>query len=69
MNRKICRLIVVILLFVLTRPLVAADYDLEKRVKKVTLKNGMRVLLMERHLSPTVSLYIRYRAGAVDEMS
>jgi len=29
----------------------------------------MRVLLMERHLSPTVSLYIRYRAGAVDEMS
>ena len=69
MNRKICRLIVVILFFVLARPLVAADYDLEKRVKKVTLKNGMRVLLMERHLSPTVSLYIRYRAGAVDEMS
>lgn len=42
-------------------------YDLEKRVKAYTLKNGIRVLMLERHTSPTVSLYIRQRVGAVDE--
>ncbi len=41
--------------------------DLEKRVKSYTLKNGLKVLLLERHLSPTVSFYIRHRTGAVDE--
>ena len=45
MNRKICRLIVVILLFVLARPLVAADYALEKRVKQVTLKKGQVITI------------------------
>jgi len=41
--------------------------DLEKRVLSFTMKNGIRVLIMERHISPTVSFYIRIRAGAVDE--
>ncbi len=40
---------------------------LEERVREYTLGNGMKVLMLERHLSPTVSLYIRFRAGAVDE--
>jgi predicted Zn-dependent peptidase len=40
---------------------------LEGRVKEFTLKNGMKVLLLERHQSPTLSLYIRFRVGAVDE--
>jgi hypothetical protein len=42
-------------------------FDLEKKVIKTNLKNGITVLMMERHLSPTVSLYIRHRTGAVDE--
>jgi predicted Zn-dependent peptidase len=42
-------------------------YDLEKQVKKFTLANGLKILIVERHLSPTVSLYIRYKVGAVDE--
>jgi len=42
-------------------------FDLGNKVLKTKLKNGLTVLLMERHLSPTVSLYIRYRVGAVDE--
>jgi len=42
-------------------------YDLDQRVKKHVLSNGLTVLLFERHWNPTVSLYIRYRAGAVDE--
>lgn len=43
------------------------SYDLEKQVKKFTLDNGLKVLLLARHTSPTVSLYIRHRVGAVDE--
>ena len=42
-------------------------YNLEDRVQRVTLENGLRVLLVERHTSPTVSLYIRYLVGAVDD--
>ncbi len=42
-------------------------FDLEKKVVKTKLKNGLTVLMLERHLSPTVSLYIRHRIGAVDE--
>ncbi|MDI9571443.1 MAG: pitrilysin family protein [Pseudomonadota bacterium] len=49
----------------------AAGADLEgapiKRVETFTLKNGIRVLILERRFSPTVSFYIRFRAGAVDE--
>jgi len=43
------------------------SYELENRVQAFTLKNGLRLLMLERHLSPTVSIYIRYRSGAVDE--
>jgi len=41
--------------------------DLKEKVLKQKLPNGITVLMLERHLSPTVSLYIRYRVGAVDE--
>ncbi|MEN6622703.1 MAG: pitrilysin family protein [Smithella sp.] len=43
-------------------------FDLEKKIVKTKLKNGLTVLMLERHLSPTVSLYIRHRVGAVDEI-
>ena len=39
--------------------------DLKEKVLKQKLSNGITVLMLERHLSPTVSLYIRYRVGAV----
>lgn len=42
-------------------------FDLEKKVIKTKLKNGLTVLMLERHASPTVSLYIRHRVGAADE--
>ncbi|MDP3038456.1 MAG: insulinase family protein [Deltaproteobacteria bacterium] len=45
----------------------AYSISLEGRVKEYTLGNGMKVLLLERHQSPTLSLYIRFRVGAVDE--
>ena len=45
----------------------AQAISLEGRVKEYTLGNGIKVLLLERHQSPTLSLYIRFRVGAVDE--
>jgi len=47
----------------------AFAYDLERKVQEFTLENGLRVLIVERHFSPTVSFYIRYKVGAVDESS
>lgn len=59
--------LLIILLILLPSCLFAGG--LGERVQRVTLKNGLRLLMLERHLSPTVSIYIRYRAGAVDEVN
>jgi predicted Zn-dependent peptidase len=45
----------------------ALPFSLESRVREYSLENGMKVIMLERHQSPTLSLYIRFRAGAVDE--
>jgi predicted Zn-dependent peptidase len=37
------------------------------KVQRLTLKNGLRLIMLERHLSPTIAIYIRYRSGALDE--
>lgn len=42
---------------------------LEEKVVEHTMKNGMKLLLVERHTSPTVSAWIRFRVGSVDERS
>lgn len=42
-------------------------FDLGEKVVKAKLKNGLTVLMLERHISPTVALYIRHCVGAVDE--
>jgi predicted Zn-dependent peptidase len=44
------------------------SYELAKRVQSFTLKNELRLLMVERHQSLTVSIYIRYRAGVLDEV-
>jgi len=56
-----------IALFLCSLPAAAFPFSLEGRVKEYTLENGMKVLLLERHESPTLSFYIRFRVGAVDE--
>lgn len=43
--------------------------NLEERVVEHTLKNGLKILMMERHQSPTVSAYIRFNVGGVDDSS
>jgi predicted Zn-dependent peptidase len=57
----------VAMVILLSLPLNGWSFDLEKKVLSFTLENGMRVLMLERHMSPTVSFYIRHRVGAVDE--
>jgi predicted Zn-dependent peptidase len=54
-------------LFLCFLPVAAFPFSMEGRVKEYTLENGIKVLLLERHESPTLSFYIRFRVGAVDE--
>jgi predicted Zn-dependent peptidase len=42
---------------------------LAEKVKEYHLDNGLTLLLVERHLSPTVAAYISFRVGAVNEDS
>lgn len=42
---------------------------LAERVREHRLANGMKLLLVERHTSPTVAAWIRFRVGSVDERS
>jgi predicted Zn-dependent peptidase len=43
--------------------------SLEEKVVEHQMKNGMKLLMVERHTSPTVSAWIRFRVGSVDERS
>ena len=42
---------------------------LEDKVIEHTFKNGLKLLMVERHTSPTVSAWIRFRVGSADERS
>ena len=63
-TNKLIPVLAILVLSLWLTPARAAD--LEKRVVKARLDNGLTVLMLERKFSPTVSLYIRYRVGAVD---
>ena len=55
----------IFVLFPWTHPLYAQG--LEERVIEHTLKNGMRVLIVERHQAPLVSFNMTYGVGGVNE--
>ncbi len=42
---------------------------LEEKVIEHTFSNGLKLLMVERHTSPTVSAWIRFRVGSVNERS
>jgi predicted Zn-dependent peptidase len=65
-SNNICRTVLIFALILLVCGN-SFGFDLENKVIKKKLKNGLTVLMLERHLSPTVSLYIRHRVGSVDE--
>jgi predicted Zn-dependent peptidase len=54
-------------LLIIIMPSRCFSYEMGNRVLSYTLKNGLRVLMVERHLSPTVSFYIKHKVGAVNE--
>lgn len=61
---------VIILLIILCSSIsstIADAYELDEKVHKFTLDNGLKVLIVERHFSPTMSLFIRYNVGAANE--
>jgi predicted Zn-dependent peptidase len=57
----------VFVLMLCTFPLHAAN--LEDKVVEHTFKNGLKLLMVERHSSPTVSAWIRFKVGSVNERS
>src|SRR4029077_19487267 len=44
------------------------ELALEKRVVEHTCPNGIKLLILERHFSPTVSIRMIFRTGSVDEV-
>lgn len=58
-----------ILLLFFFSPAVVAAASLDERVTEHRLDNGLTVLLLERHSAPTVSAYISFAVGSVDETS
>ena len=40
---------------------------MENKVKQVTLKNGLKVMLKEIHTAPIISSWLWYRVGSRDE--
>src|SRR6266567_3417864 len=62
------RLFLLTLLFLLLAP-PCFGAGLADKVREHTLKNGMKLLMVERHTSPTISAWIRFRVGSVDERS
>jgi predicted Zn-dependent peptidase len=61
------KILIAAALLAFTAPLHAEG--LAERVKEHTLANGMKLLMVERHTSPTVAAWIRFKVGGVDERS
>ena len=61
----------IITLFILCMFLCTASstmaLSIKDRVKEYTLRNGMKILMLERHYSPTVSFFMSFKVGSVDE--
>jgi predicted Zn-dependent peptidase len=66
---KIFARIVILTLYASLLTFPAFGAGLEDKVKEYSLKNGMKVLMVERHSSPTVALWVRYKVGSVNELS
>lgn len=67
MQRVVKNIIGLALILLLSGQAVAAN--LEDKVIEHTFKNGLKLLMVERHTSPTVSAWIRFKVGSVNERS
>mgnify|MGYP001007754850 CR=1 FL=1 len=59
--------VVLVLLLMAVLPVRAAN--LEEKVTEHTFRNGLKLLMVERHSSPTVSAWIRFKVGSAHERS
>ncbi|MFH0924929.1 MAG: pitrilysin family protein [bacterium] len=67
-QKKVIKIIVVTLV-VLLQITITYALELESKVGKEVLPNGLKIIMLERHDVPTVSLYIRFKVGMADEPS
>src|SRR5512138_1718220 len=67
MKRHISTLVALFALVAVVLP--ARGEGLADRVREHTLQNGMKLLIVERHTSPTIAAWIRFKVGSVDERS
>ena len=56
-----------LVLFLLVLHGIASAQNLADRVVEHTFPNGLQLLMIERHTSPTIAPYILFKAGSVDE--
>ena len=56
-----------LILFLVALHGIASAQNLADRVVEYTFPNGLKLLMIERHTSPTVAPYILFKAGSVDE--
>lgn len=56
-----------LILFLVALHGIASAQNLADRVAEHTFPNGLKLLMIERHTSPTVAPYILFKAGSVDE--
>lgn len=56
-----------LILSLVTSPVIVSAQDLEDRVVEHVYPNGLKLLMIERHTSPTIAPYILFKAGSVDE--
>lgn len=66
--KKLYRLLLFTLSLSLYATLVSGE-GLEDKVIEHRLGNGMKLLMVERHASPTVAAWIRFKVGSVNERS
>lgn len=66
MNKRLLFLFCGLMIMFQTLP---AAEEIKLDVKEKTLDNGMRILVVENHIAPVVSTYLRFRVGSVDEQT
>lgn len=67
MKKLICFVLTAIIVFVLFEPVFSSHLNFD--IKEKTLDNGMKILVVERHNSPTVSIWLIYKVGSVNEVT
>jgi predicted Zn-dependent peptidase len=61
------KILLTALLVILPYTVQAGTGDIQLDVKTHTFPNGLQLLVVERHLSPTISTIVRFKVGSADE--